>query len=209
MKSTYEFLQIPLPYSPAALEPGMSSRLISAHYTDCLGAHVDKLNAVLAPYKTYHRATLRELIMFSPRLPDKIRRDVRYHAGAVFHHNMFFYGMTPDSQGAPFKALSTAAKKSFASFDDVLRGMRAAATSLHGSGWVVLAADSTGRLRIVPCPNNETTLVMGMTPVLVLDMWEHAYCSQYSNNIDAYFDAWVKSINYHFAEEILISLNKH
>lgn len=197
---------MPLPYRLDSLSPHIDTDTMTLHYNKLLAAHIDALNKTLKPYKQYHDTTLRELVLFSHRLPEKIRVDVRHHAGAIFNHNMFFYGMSPDFGGAPLRVLSHAVNEAFGSYDSLLTEMREAALSLRGAGWVFLAANKRKNLKIVACPNNETTLPMNLIPIIALDMWEHAYCTQYKNRRGEYFDNWAKVINHHFAEELFLSV---
>lgn len=197
---------MPLPYRLDSLSPYIDTDTMSLHYNKLLTSHIDSLNNILKPYKQYHNSNLRELVLFSHRLPEKIRADVRHHAGAIFNHNMFFYGISPDFCGTPLRALSHAVARTFGSYDSLLKEMRAAALSLTCPGWIFLASNKRKELKIISCHNNETTLPMNLIPIIALDMWEHAYCTQYENDREKYFDNWAKVINHHFAEELFVSV---
>ncbi len=202
MKSTYKFTRIPLPYNFDALTPYIDSKTVEIHYTKHLQTYIDNLNRTLSPFPMYHDATLAELILYNHRLPERIRRDVRINAGGIYNHNLYFYGMSPDSGAAPLGKLAHAIHSEFGSLENFRMQFKSAALAQFGSGWAFLATDRRKKLKIVTTPNQETTLTMNLSPIIACDVWEHAYYLQYQNRRSEYFDNWFEVINWHFAEEL-------
>jgi len=186
----------PLPYADDALEPAYSARTISFHYGKHHKAYVDTLNKLVAGTELEGQS-LESVIMLVAGKPEK--QAVFNNAAQVWNHTFFWKGMKPGGGGAPDGVLATEIETTFGSYEQFVEAFKAAAIGRFGSGWVWLVADN-GELKIVSTANAEMPAASGVTPLLVVDVWEHAYYLDYQNlrpgYVQAFFDALV---NWEFA----------
>ncbi len=164
----------PLPYALDALAPAMSEETLEYHYGKHYKAYIDNLNALL-PGSPYAALSLEEIVTKAPDGP------IFNNAGQALNHRLFFLGMSPAPQSRPDGALAQAIDKAFGSFEQFQAQFAKAAAGLFGSGWAWLAADKAGNLSITTEPNAGNPLRYGLTPLLGLDIWEHAYYLDYRN----------------------------
>lgn len=164
----------PLPYALDALAPAMSEETLEYHYGKHYKAYIDNLNALL-PESPYAALSLEEIVTKAPDGP------IFNNAGQALNHRLFFLGMSPAPQSRPDGALTQAIDKAFGSFEQFQAQFAKAAAGLFGSGWAWLAADKAGNLSITTEPNAGNPLRYGLTPLLGLDVWEHAYYLDYRN----------------------------
>lgn len=196
MEQRYKFELEPLPYAHDALEPYIDKETLHFHHDKHLQTYVDNLNKALADYPRFQDRSLSELISHQEQLPDAIRTAVRNNAGGVYNHNMYFKTMAPAGTTKLSGALAEAIDRSFESYDNFIEKLKAAALGQFGSGWAWLATDKGGNLQIVNTPNQDTPLTMGLCPLLLVDVWEHAYYLKYQNRRPEYFDNWTQVINW-------------
>lgn len=163
-----------LPYSLDALAPAMSRETLEFHYGKHYKGYLDNLNTML-PGTPYASLSIEELVRKAPSGP------IFNNAGQALNHELFFLGLSPTPQPSPTGALAAAIDRDFGSFDRFRSEFSGAAAALFGSGWVWLASDSTGRLRITTESNAGNPLRYGLTPLLGIDVWEHAYYLDYRN----------------------------
>jgi Fe-Mn family superoxide dismutase len=188
----------PLPYAEYALEPVYSARTISFHYGKHHKTYVDTLNKLIAGTELEGQS-LEDVITSVAGQADK--QAVFNNAAQVWNHTFFWKGMQPGGGGAPSGALGDAIATSFGSHEQFVEAFKAAAVGRFGSGWAWLVADS-GALRVVSTPNAEMPAAQGVTPLLVVDVWEHAYYLDYQNLRPAYVQAYFdKLANWDFAAE--------
>ena len=173
----------PLPYALDALAPAMSEETLEYHYGKHYKAYIDNLNALL-PESPYAALSLEEIVTKAPDGP------IFNNAGQALNHRLFFLGMSPAPQSRPDGALTQAIDKAFGSFEQFQAQFAKAAAGLFGSGWAWLAADKAGNLSITTEPNAGNPLRYGLTPLLGLDVWEHAYYIDYRNRRAEFVKNW-------------------
>ena len=193
----------PLPYAFNALEPHIDARTMEIHHGKHHAAYVTNANKALEGTEWANK-TVEEVVANLSKLPDAIRTAVRNNAGGHANHSLFWTIMAPASQGgggAPGGKLAEAISSAFGSFDAFKEKFAAAATTRFGSGWAWLCVRS-GKLEICSTANQDTPLMgetvagCGGTPILGLDVWEHAYYLHYQNKRPDYITAWWNVVNW-------------
>ena len=195
MPNHYPFELLDLPYPTDALEPFIDEKTVIIHHTKHQKKYVETLNKILEPYPEYHLWPLEKLIINYNLLPLKIQNDLINNAGGVFNHNIYFYLMGK-SEIEPNGILFQAIKNQFGSVEAFKEKFRQEALSQFGSGYAWLATDCYGKLSIEKTSNQNTIIPKRLYPVLVIDVWEHAYYLKYQNRRDEYFDNWYQVINW-------------
>ena len=186
-----------LPYANDALEPHISAKTLDFHYGKHHKAYVDKLNAAIAG-TDYEGHPLEAIIDASNKASDA---GVFNNAAQVWNHTFLWHSMSPTGGGEPKGALAEAINSRYGSLATFREKFKAAALGQFGSGWTWLVRKA-GALEIVSTGNAETPMTDGLTPLLTLDVWEHAYYLDYQNKRDAYVDAYLdKLINWDFAAQ--------
>ncbi len=199
---TYPFELEPLPYSYEALEPSIDARTLTFHHDRHLQTYVDNLNKALEPYPAYHGWTLEELLLRLEGLPENLRPAIRNNAGGVYNHELYFACMGRQTQG-PEGELKAGIEAAFGSLDNFKNELKAAALSQFGSGWAWLIADAEDGFHIVRTPNQDTPLRANVKPLLLVDVWEHAYYLQYQNRRAEYVDKWFEAVDWEQVEKNL------
>lgn len=195
----YPFEVLPLPYLYDSLEPNINMETMFFHHSKHLAAYVDNLNALLRPYPQFHEWTLERLLLENQELPEAIRTKVWNNVGGVYNHQLYFAGMSPNPTQLLGK-LKDALLLDFGTWESFYETFFQMAVELFGSGNLWLAADQRGKLVILPLPNQDTPLPQNLTPVLNLDVWEHAYYLEYQNLRAEYIHNWFRIINWTEAE---------
>jgi superoxide dismutase, Fe-Mn family len=178
----------PLPYEYDALEPTIDEQTMRIHHDKHHGAYVTNLNKALEGTEWDGRP-LEQVLDNLDLLPEDKQTPVRNNGGGHANHTFFWEIMSPDGGGAPSGALGEAIDATFDSFDDLKSQVNAAGVARFGSGWTWLIHDGTG-LAVVSTPNQDTPLMTGDTPLLGIDVWEHAYYLKYQNRRPDYLEAW-------------------
>jgi len=192
--------QVPdLPYPYDALEPHIDEATMRVHHDKHHQAYVDKANAALEGTE-WEGVAPREILTRLDELPDEIRTTVRNNAGGQYNHCMFWRSMKPDGGGEPSGDLAEAISAAFGSFEDFKSKLKDAGVTRFGSGYAWLVHDGSG-LAIVSTPNQDNPVTDGQTPLLGLDVWEHAYYLGYQNRRPDYIDAWFNTINWETVAE--------
>jgi Fe-Mn family superoxide dismutase len=184
----------PLPYSEDALEPHIDAQTMSIHHDKHHQAYVDKVNAALEGTE-FADKPIEEVIKNLSQIPDDKRTAVRNNGGGHYNHSLFWEWMSPDGGGEPEGALKEAIDEAFGSFDDFKGKMKDAGVNQFGSGWAWLVHDGSG-VAVVSTPNQDNPLSDGKTPLLGVDVWEHAYYLKYQNKRPDYIDAWWNTVNW-------------
>ena len=198
INNTYPFTLPELPYAYDALEPYIDEETMHYHHDKHFKTYVDKLNKALEPYPEYHSWTLEELLLRLAELPKELKDDVRDNGGGVYNHDMYFDIMAPAGQ-----SVSTAVAEAFGGVENFKKTMKEAALSRFGSGFAWLAKDADGCLQIIALANQDNPLSQGLTPVMLLDVWEHAYYLKYKNLRADYIDQWFHVVNWNAVAERL------
>ncbi|REJ79938.1 MAG: superoxide dismutase [Acidobacteria bacterium] len=178
-----------LPYSFDALEPHIDARTMEIHHDKHHAAYVSKLNEALDGHADLQALPVEELLRKIDSVPEKIRGAVRNHGGGHANHSLFWEIMGPGGGGEPKGALADAIDSAFGSFSDFKEKFQAAAAGQFGSGWGWLVKGDGG-LEILARPNQDSPLMEGKTPLLGVDVWEHAYYLNYQNRRPDYLKAF-------------------
>jgi len=186
----------PLPYAFHALEPHIDARTMEIHHDKHHAAYVSKLNDALAGHPDLEAKSVEALLKGLPDLPDSIRGAVNNHGGGHLNHTIFWNNMSPKGGGAPGGPLAEAIKKTFGSFDEFKKQFATAAATRFGSGWAWLCKDRSGKLLVKSFANQDSPLTEGLTPLLGLDVWEHAYYLNYQNRRPDYIAAFWNVVNW-------------
>jgi Fe-Mn family superoxide dismutase len=184
-----------LPYDFNALEPHVDAQTMQIHHGKHHKTYIDNLNAALEKYPDLQSKTIDELCRRIDTVPETIRTVVRNNGGGHWNHSRFWTWMAPNAGGAPTGAIAEAIKASFGSFETFKDQFAKAATGRFGSGWAWVVTDGT-TLAIVSTPNQDNPLMEGKTPILGLDVWEHAYYLKYQNRRPDYIAAWWNVVNW-------------
>jgi Fe-Mn family superoxide dismutase len=198
----YPYTLPPLPYAYGALEPHIDAETMKIHHTKHHQGYVDKTNKALEKYPELQKKPLEELLKDVSRLPEPIRNELRNQGGGHVNHTFFWQSMSPDGGGEPEGALADAIKEKFGSFQEFQKQIDEAAMKRFGSGWAWLVLNGEDELEIVSTANQDSPISQGYTPLLGLDVWEHAYYLKYQNRRVEYVAAWWNVINWSFVEEM-------
>jgi len=185
----------PLPYAYDALEPYIDAQTMEIHHTKHHNAYVTNLNAALEKHPVLSGKSLEELVSNPDSLPEDIRTAVRNNGGGHYNHSIFWKVMTPNGGGEPKGDLARAISDTFGDFASFKNTFTQAATTRFGSGWAWLGLKG-GKLTVLSMPNQDAPLMEGLTPLLGLDVWEHAYYLKYQNRRPEYISNWWNVVNW-------------
>lgn len=185
----------PLPYAVDALEPYIDAQTMTLHHDKHHQTYVTNLNGAIDKHPELASKSLEDLLMDLNAVPEDIRTVVRNHGGGTWNHSMFWEIMGPAKGAGPNGELARAIDSGFGSFDAFKAEFEKAANGRFGSGWAWLVKRGNG-LAIVSTANQDNPLSEGMTPVLGLDVWEHAYYLKYQNRRAEYVTNWWNVVNW-------------
>ncbi|MCM3797134.1 superoxide dismutase SodA [Caldibacillus thermoamylovorans] len=183
-----------LPYAYDALEPHIDKETMNIHHTKHHNTYVTNLNNAVAGTE-FENKTIEELVSNLDAVPENIRTAVRNNGGGHYNHSLFWQLLSPNGGGEPSGALLDAINAKFGSFSAFKDEFTKAATGRFGSGWAWLVVNN-GELEITSTPNQDTPLSEGKTPILGLDVWEHAYYLKYQNRRPDYIAAFWNVVNW-------------
>jgi superoxide dismutase, Fe-Mn family len=184
----------PLPYDYAALEPHVDEATMRVHHDKHHQAYVDKVNAALEGTDLADKP-IEDVLKNLDQVPEGKRTAVRNNGGGHYNHSLFWEWMSPNGGGQPEGALAEAIDSAFGSFDDFKTKFKEAGVNQFGSGWSWLVHDGSG-LAVVSTPNQDNPVSNGQTPLLGVDVWEHAYYLKYQNKRPDYIDAWWNTVDW-------------
>ncbi len=194
-----------LPYAYDALEPYIDRMTMEVHHDKHHTGYTSKLNAALEG-SGFEGKEIEELIRGVDSLPEKIKTAVRNNGGGHYNHSLFWEFLSPSGGGKPEGRLIEAINSSFGSYDDFVSAFSAAAAARFGSGWAWLVSDAKGTLSVISTANQDNPLSQGLTPLLGLDVWEHAYYLKYQNRRPEYIENFFKVVNWKKSAEIYESV---
>lgn len=192
----YPFVARPLPYEYDALVPVLDAETLTFHHDKHYKTYVDNLNSALSDYPELQKKSLTELLTDISTLPGAVQTAVRNNGGGVYNHELYFDSMREPAGQEPDGALAEAIERDFGSYRQWKEQMKPAAVSKFGSGWAWLVADKDGRLSIVQTSNQDVPDLEDYVPILLVDVWEHAYYLQYQNRRADYVESWFGLINW-------------
>ena len=194
------FKQVELKYTYNALEPHIDAKTMEIHYSKHHAAYTNNLNDLLeknAP--EFLEKSIEELLANLDSLPESIRTGVRNNGGGYYNHNLYFSIMGPNAGGAPTGELAEKINEAFGSFDNFKTEIAKAGATRFGSGWAWLCVKD-GKLSVCSTPNQDVSLMKGVgcegTPILAIDVWEHAYYLNYQNRRPDYIEAFFNVIDW-------------
>ena len=189
-----EFSLPPLPYAPEALEPHIDTQTMQIHHGKHHQTYVNNLNAAVKDHPDLPGDVV-ELIRGINSVPEAIRTAVRNNGGGHANHTMFWEIMGPGGGGAPTGALGDAINAAFGGLDQLKAAVNDAGAKRFGSGWSWLVLEG-GQLKVLSTANQDSPYMDGQTPILGVDVWEHAYYLKYQNRRPDYLAAWWNAVNW-------------
>jgi superoxide dismutase, Fe-Mn family len=191
-----EFTLPPLPYDKAALEPHIDAQTMEIHHDKHHQAYITNLNTALKDQPDLQNKGIEELLQGINEVPEAIRTAVRNNGGGHANHTLFWEILSPGGSQTPSGALGEAIQSTFGGLDAVKQQMNDAGAKRFGSGWAWLVVDGGGNLKIYSTANQDSPLMDGDTPILGIDVWEHAYYLKYQNRRPEYLNAIWSVINW-------------
>jgi len=185
----------PLPYDYSALEPHIDTQTMQIHHDKHHAAYVNNLNAAIEGQAALQSATIEEILGNIKDVPEAIRQAVINNGGGHANHTLFWEIMGPNG-GEPSGALADAINQTFGDLASLKAKINDAGVKRFGSGWSWLVSDSDGKLQVISTANQDSPLMQGLTPVLGVDVWEHAYYLKYQNLRPKYLEAWWGTLNW-------------
>ncbi|MBX0353041.1 superoxide dismutase [Mn] [Bacillus toyonensis] len=189
-----------LPYAYDALEPHFDKETMNIHHTKHHNTYITNLNAALEVHAELADKSVEELVANLNEVPEAIRTAVRNNGGGHANHTFFWTILSPNGGGQPVGELATAIEAKFGSFDAFKEEFAKAGATRFGSGWAWLVVNN-GELEVTSTPNQDSPLTEGKTPVIGLDVWEHAYYLNYQNRRPDYIGAFWNVVDWNAAEK--------
>ena len=191
-----------LPYGFDALEPNIDAKTMEIHHGKHHNGYVTKLNAALEGHPELEAKSVEDLLKDIDAVPEDIRTAVRNNGGGHANHSLFWQTLSGNGGGAPSGDLASAIDSAFGSFDDFKSKFSDAAAGRFGSGWAWLVVGDGGSLHVYSTPNQDSPYMEGHTPILGLDVWEHAYYLNYQNRRPDYIAAFWNVVNWEKVGEL-------
>lgn len=185
-----------LPYAYDALEPHIDAKTMEIHHSRHHQTYVTNLNAALADLPELATLPLEALLARIDSLPAQVQGAVRNHGGGHANHSLFWQVMSPQGGGEPDGELAAVMERDLGGLEAFKQAFTQAALSRFGSGWAWLVVDGRGKLQVVSSANQDSPLMEGLTPILGLDVWEHAYYLKYQNKRPDYIAAFYNVIDW-------------
>lgn len=185
-----------LPYAYNALEPYIDAQTMEIHHTKHHQAYINNLNTALEQHPEFSDMTAENLIKNIGSIPEDIRLAVKNNAGGHLNHSFFWQVMQPPKEKGPDDGLIKAINSAFGSFEGLRDLFTKAALSRFGSGWAWMSVTNLGGLEVLSAPNQDNPVIEGLTPILCLDVWEHAYYLKYQNRRQEYIENWWQVVNW-------------
>jgi superoxide dismutase, Fe-Mn family len=186
----------PLAYPFDALEPHIDAKTMEIHHDKHHATYVTNANAALEKHPELATKTVEDLLWGINEVPEDIRTAIRNNAGGHSNHSIFWTIMGPGGGGNPPGRLGDSIKSTFGSYDSFKEQLSKAGLGQFGSGWAWLLADKNGKMSIKSYPNQDSPYMEGLTPILGVDVWEHAYYLKYQNKRADYLAAWFNTLNW-------------
>jgi Fe-Mn family superoxide dismutase len=193
----------PLPYAYDALEPHYDQATVKLHHDKHHQAYVDKLNEVLKGHPALEAKSLEDLLRSLPEVPGAIRQKVTNNAGGVWNHDFFWRCMGPGKGGEPSGKIAGAIQAAFGSFEDFKAKFKESALEMFGSGWAYLVVGQDGKIEIRNFANQDCPVSLGLTALLTIDVWEHAYYLKFQNKRPEWVDSWWNVVDWEGVEKKL------
>jgi superoxide dismutase, Fe-Mn family len=193
-----------LPYAYNALEPYIDEETMRIHHDRHHNAYMTKLNTALEKYPELFKKTIEEILSDLNSVPEDIRTAVINNGGGYYHHGIFWEMMSPNSDG-PKGGLTKTINKTFGSFENFKKQFTDEAVAHFASGWTWLVKNPDNKISIISTSNQDSPISKGLTPLIGIDTWEHAYYLKYQNRRPEYAEAWWNVANWDYAEKMFTS----
>jgi len=190
----------PLPYDLAALEPVIDAQTVEVHYTKHHATYLKNFNSAVDPYPQLCSKPVEEILQDFSQIPEDIRAAVRNNGGGFYNHNIYWASMAPGKGGVPTGKVAAAIDLSFGSLAAFKGAFEKAGLGRFGSGYAWLSKKADGSLVIHSTANQDCPLSEGLLPLLVVDVWEHAYYLKYQNRRAEYISSWWNLVNWDVVE---------
>ena len=194
-----------LSYPLDALEPFVDARTMGIHHGKHHAAYVNNLIVALDKHPALYEKSVHELVANLDAVPDDIRNAVRNNGGGHLNHTLFWDIMGPGAGGDPTGPIGEAISATFGDYGTLKEKLKAAAMGQFGSGWAWLSVGADGKLLVEATANQDSPISKGHTPVIGIDVWEHAYYLQYQNLRANYVDAWFNTVNWSKVNQLFIA----
>ena len=194
-----------LGYAYDALVPYIDAKTMEIHHSKHHNAYITNLNNALEQAPKLQGLDVDTIVSDLAMVPESIRTAVQNNGGGHYNHSLFWSLLSPGKQGRPLGELAGAINSTFGSFDAFKEAFNKAAVTRFGSGWAWLSLDKQGALQVHSTANQDNPLMEGRSPILGLDVWEHAYYLNYQNRRPEYVEAWWNVVNWERAEELYTS----
>ncbi|TXL57811.1 superoxide dismutase [Cerasibacillus terrae] len=203
-----KFVLPELPYDVEALEPHIDAKTLQIHHGKHHATYVNNLNKALEGHQDLQEKSLEYLLTNLESLPADIRTQVRNNGGGTYSHKLFWEVMSPNGGGEATADIGKEIDKYFGNFDNLQDELSKAAISRFGSGYGWLVMDHHGDLAVMSTANQDTPLTVGKTPLLVIDVWEHAYYLKYQNRRPEFVTNWWNTVNWDKVNELFLDAKK-
>ena len=194
------FVLPPLPYGFDALEPHIDAKTMEIHHDKHHATYVANANKALENHPALAAKSVEDLLWGINEVPEDIRTVIRNNAGGHSNHSIFWTIMGPGGGGAPKGRMGDSIKTTFGSYDAFKELLQKTAVGQFGSGWAWLVVDRNAKLSVKGYPNQDSPYMEGLTPILGVDVWEHAYYLKYQNKRADYVTAWFNTLNWEAVE---------
>ncbi len=202
MYNTYPFKLNPLPYEYDEMEPYIDKETMFLHHDKHLKNYIDKLNLAISKYPKLYNWPLEKLLTSIMFLPEDIKTDIKNNAGGVYNHNLYFEGLKKVGKGnIPIGKLARKIDFQYTNFNDFYNKFKEKALSVFGSGYAWLVLNNECKLDIVTTKNQDTVLSLNLCPIILIDVWEHAYYLKYNNRREEYIENYKNIIDWQKAEQ--------
>lgn len=196
----YPFSPLPLPYHFGSLEPYINAATLRIHYTGHYYTYLHKLNNILEQHQELQTLSLPQLLTDTKSLPQSIRIGILQNGGGVYNHELYFLGMTNYlNTGLPRGGFQKALERSFGSLQGMHHAITEYAATIFGSGYLFVVTDQSGALSLTHTSNQDTLLGTSLTPIVTLDLWEHAYYLKHQNKRMDYVESFLHLVNWLYA----------
>lgn len=202
MNEHYPFVNPPLPYDYDGLEPYIDTKTMYIHHDRLLQAYVNNLNGILKDYCELQDWSLQKLICYADCLPKNICQPIKNNAGGVYNHIFYFNGMSDLDSRCNAGMLYPAILDTFHSMDQFFEEFKEKALSVFGCGYAWLVLDENFKLMFVTSANQDTPISKNLSPILAIDVWEHAYFLKHYNQRAAYIEDWFQVIDWYRASQL-------
>lgn len=186
----------PLPYAADALEPHIDAKTMTVHHDGHHVAYTNNLNNALKEHPDWQNRSVEDILSHMGSVPESIRLAIQNNGGGYANHNMFWKLLSPTGGGEPTGVFAQTLAENFGSYEKFKEEFVKAATTRFGSGWAWLVMDKQDSLKVISTANQDNPLMDGLTPIMGLDVWEHAYYLKYQNKRADYITAFWNVINW-------------